>query len=433
MIRLDKLPVVLLCAWLWPAAAMADDWLGWQTMTGDWGGLRTELQNDGIKVTGHYVSEVAGNPVGGLEQGGAYADEFGLGIDVKSDILGWDGGTFHSLITERAGSSLSKDKIGNILTVQEIYGDGQTVRITQLSYEQQLFSGLLDVEGGRMNVENDFATSPKYFDEGLYCYFQNNSICGTPIAAPINSNGYVAYPASSLGAKVKLFFQKNWYLETGAYEVNPSLYQASYGFKFGVNGATGVFTPIEMGITPYFWGLAGNYRVGVYYDNSAGPLASGQVSKFLPSKSPLLSSLPMQMRSGRYGGWVQTDQEIEKDPGGKRGTVLFGAFEWGDRATALITWYGEAGIVRQGTFAGRDGDSIAIGMAIAQINSGIGAYLKAHGAASVAEETMLEVNYGVAVAPWLNIRPGLQYVWHPDGEAERRNAVVIMLKTSVTF
>jgi porin len=413
---------------VWP-----DDWLGWQTMTGDWGGLRTDLQNDGIKVNAHYVSEAAGNPVGGLEQGGAEAGEFGFGIDMKSDILGWEGGTFHSLITERAGSNLSKAKIGNLLTVQEIYGDGQTTRITQLSYEQTLFSGLLDVEAGRMNVENDFATSPKYFGQSLYCNFQNNSICGTPIAAPINSNGYVAYPASSLGAKVKLFLQKNIYVETGAYEVNPSLYAASNGFKFGPSGAQGVFTPVEAGITPYLGGLAGNYRVGAYYDNSDNTTAVGQATKFLPANSPLLSSLPMEMRAGRYGGWVQADQEIEGDTEGKKGTVLFSAFEWGDRATSLITWYGEAGIVRSGTFAGRDADTVALGFALANINSELLAFQKANGTPATAEEMMLELNYGYALAPWLNLRPGVQYVWHPDGEAERRNAVVLMLKTGVTF
>jgi porin len=415
------------------SASWPDGWLDWQTMTGDWGGLRTDLQNDGIKIVGHYVSETAGNPVGGLEQGGGYADEFGIGIDVKSNILGWDGGTFHSLITERAGSDLSKDKIGNILTVQEIYGDGQTVRITQLSYEQTLFSGMLDVEAGRLNVENDFATSPKYFGTSLYCNFQNNSICGTPIAAPINSNGYVAYPASSLGAKVKFYPQPNIYVETGAYEVNPSLFLASNGFKFGPSGAQGVFTPLEFGITPYLGGLAGNYRIGVYYDNSANRTAVQDVSRYLPANSPLLASLPMQMRAGRYGGWVQADQEILGDTLGKKGTVIFSAFEWGDRATALITWYGEAGIVRTGTFAGRDGDSIALGFAIAAINSELLSFEKAHGTNGTAQEMMAELNYGIAIAPWFNLRPGVQYVWHPDGEAERRNAVVLMLKTGVTF
>ncbi len=416
-----------------PAQTWPDDWLSWQTMTGNWDGLRTDLLNDGIKISGHYVSEVAGNPAGGLEQGGAYADEFGIGLDVKSTLFGWDGGTFHGLINERAGSDLSKDKIGNLLTVQEIYGDGQTVRITQLSYEQTLFNGALDVEAGDINTENNFATGPKYYGSSLWCSFQDNAICGTPIAAPVNSNGYVAYPAASLGARVELFLTRSFYVETGAYEVNPSLFLASNGFKLGTNGAEGVAVPVEIGITTYFGGLAGNYRAGAYYDKSSNDTVIGQVSKFLPAGSPLLTTLPSSMQSGRYGGWVLADQAIQQDASRKQGTVLFGAFEWGDRETSLITWYGEAGVVRTGTFPGRAADSLAVGFAVANINSQLLAYEKAHDTPATAQEMLLEANYGVAVAPWLTIRPGVQYVWHPDGEDERRNAVVLMLKTNVAF
>jgi porin len=79
------------------------------------------------------VSETAGNPLGGREQGGGNTGQFGMDIDMKSHILGWQDGTLHALITERAGTDLSKGKIGNLLTVQQIYGAVQTTRITQLS------------------------------------------------------------------------------------------------------------------------------------------------------------------------------------------------------------------------------------------------------------------------------------------------------------
>jgi porin len=430
------MPVIGLAAALAaPLPSRADsgsNWFDWQTMTGDWGGLRTDLKNDGIDIVGHYVSETAGNPVGGAEQGGAYADEFGLGADISSKLLGWDGGTLHSLITERAGSDLSKDKIGNLLTVQEIYGDGQTVRITQLSYEQKLFGNTLDLEAGDINTETDFAASPKYFGAALWCNYQNNAICGTPIAAPVNSNGYVAYPASALGARVKVNLSPNIYIGTGAYEVNPTLYTSSNGFKLGTDGAEGVLTVIEAGWTADFGGMAGNYRVGGYYDNSGNRTAVGQATRFIPADSPVLSELPFANRAGRNGGWVLADQQIQADSA-KTGTVLFGALEYGDHNTALITWYGEAGVLRQGTFVGRDGDSVALGFAIANLNDELLQFEKTHGTPGTSQEFVLELNYGVAVAPWLNMRPGVQYVWHPSGEDERRNALVLALKTSVTF
>jgi porin len=415
-------------------------WLNWKHMTGDWGGLRNDLLNDGITIRGDYVAEIAGNPVGGAEQGGAYAHEIMLGTDIDSKLFGWSGGTLHFTLTERAGSSLSKDKIHNLLTVQEIYGDGQTTRITELSYEQKI-GKILDVAAGRLNTEEDFASSPIYFGDALYCDFQSNAICGTPIAVPINTPGYVAYPASTWGARIKFYPTSGFYAETGAYEVNPTILDASNGFKLSTNGATGVEVPVELGLTvgqgegQYL----GNYRVGAYYDNSDFKRVMQDLSRFVPAGSPILSGLPQSMTAGQYGFWVLADQMVQRDPGtNNRGTTVFAALNWGDKRSALVNWYGEAGVVRHGTFAGRDNDTVALGFAIASINGTLldierGLQAAGYNVPGTAREFMVEANYGYQLSPWLNLRPGMQYVWHPNGEAEIRNALVLDLKIAATF
>ena len=202
-----------------------------------------------------------------------------------------------------------------------------------------------------MNTENDFATGPKYYGSSIWCDFQNNSICGTPIAAPINSNGYVAYPASSWGAKVKVFPQKNVYIEVGAYEVNPSLFLASNGFKLGTDGAVGVATPLEIGVTQFLWPRRQLPRRRLLRQQRQ-PHRRRPGHSLPAREQPRPHRFAFEMRAGRYGGWVLADQSVQQDPGGQKGTVLFSAFEWGDRATALITWYGEGGVVRTGTFPG---------------------------------------------------------------------------------
>ncbi len=92
-----------------------------------------------------------------------------------------------------------------------------------------------------------------------------------------------------------------------------------------------------------------------------------------PQHSAALMALPLEEHAGRYGGWAIADQTVELDPGSdnKRGIALFAALEWGDKATAFLNWYGEAGLVRQGTFTGRDKDTIALGMAVASINGSL--------------------------------------------------------------
>ncbi len=421
-----------------PPAVSTGSWFDWQQLTGDWGGLRSELEQSGVHLNAHYVSEISGNPVGGYNQGGAYAHEFMVSADLDSRLLGWLGGTFHLQITERAGSSLSKDKIHNILTVQEIYGDGQTVRLTQLSYEQTLFGGAVDVEAGHINTENDFASSPVYFSDPIYCDFQNNAICGTPIAAPVNTPGYVAYPASAWGARVKLYLAHDFYLEGGAYEVNPSILASSNGWKLGTGGAEGVATFMETGITvgDRPGGYLGNYRFGAYYDNSSNPTVTSQISRYVAPDLAAVSNLPAMLRSGRYGGWLLADQLVEQDAGG--GIAIFANLQWGDKASAFLNWFGNTGLVRHGTFPGRPDDTLSLGFAIASINGSVGAVLhglqaEGYRVPGVSQESMIEANYGAEITPWANIRPGLQYVFHPAGTNELRNALVFDVKTVLVF
>ena len=47
-------------------------------VTGDWFGLRNTLYNYGLEITGNYTTEPAGNPIGGLEHGETYLDNFGF-------------------------------------------------------------------------------------------------------------------------------------------------------------------------------------------------------------------------------------------------------------------------------------------------------------------------------------------------------------------
>ena len=92
-------------------------------LTGDWGGARTDLGNHGIHVAFQYWTNLAGNPVGGQRQGFTYTDSLNLAIDFDfHKLFAWKGGALHFTFTNRDGTSLSQSYIGNIFTVQQIYG-----------------------------------------------------------------------------------------------------------------------------------------------------------------------------------------------------------------------------------------------------------------------------------------------------------------------
>ena len=52
-------------------------------MTGDWGGKRTWLIEEGVTITASYVMDVLGNIVGGKAKGMAFAGSFGSDINLK--------------------------------------------------------------------------------------------------------------------------------------------------------------------------------------------------------------------------------------------------------------------------------------------------------------------------------------------------------------
>ena len=82
------------------------------------------------------------------------------------------------------------------MSVQEIYGDGQTYLLTIFTYEQKLFNDAIDFTIGRTAIASGFATSP------LYCYYQSNAVCGDLSFFASNINyAWSYYPLTVWGAR----------------------------------------------------------------------------------------------------------------------------------------------------------------------------------------------------------------------------------------
>src|ERR1700733_3056283 len=158
-------------------------------LLGDFDGLRTSLHQFGIDLRADLVSEAAGNASGGRSQAVRDASQFDFGADIDLGRLGIDpNGSLHITFNQRWGRSLSQDAVGSLVSVQEIYGAGQDFRLSELSFEQSFLNHHVDISIGRVVPEDDFASSPVLWDHAsLYCVFQNNGICGTPIGLPSNS------------------------------------------------------------------------------------------------------------------------------------------------------------------------------------------------------------------------------------------------------
>ena len=165
--------------------------------------------------------------------------------------------------------------------------------------------------------------------------------------------------------------------------------------------------------------LPGEYKIGGYFDTSKAP------DEFNPKHQDV----------GRMGFYLEGQQKVFALPSNpKRGLTLSSFYAAGDQDTSLMkqTWH--FGGTWQGTFPGRDLDTVNLGWVAATINSRLVQREKlAHQLSQGATEELVELNYNIVLGPWLNIRPGVQYDVDPSGYQSRANAVTLVIQTKVIF
>jgi porin len=411
---------LLAMAALAPACALAAPG-GASTLTGDWGGARTRYAEAGVNFRGDYVSETFANVRGGRARGSTYAQQLRLGADLDMDrIAGWSGSTLHFTINDRRGAGVSSDYIGNRLPVQEVYG-GPYTRLSEASIEQKLLDGRLNLRLGFFAMGNDLGGM------ALGCQLVNAAFCAHPLSLSGNS-GWYNYPNARWGAAVRYQLRPELLLRTGVYQDNPRLGDKENAFRPFAAGTAGVVLPLELeyapGSAPHSAALPGHYKLGVLYD-TARVKRQGEVGTV----------------GGRYGIYLLADQMVWRQGRAGRGLSVFGQFTANPRASAQITRWYAAGLVKTGTFTGRDADTLALGVVHAQVNprlreSFAAADRSADGYASLpAGETVVELSYGMQPLRWLGVRADVQYVVDPGAFSYRstKNALAIGTQLKITF
>lgn len=401
------------------------------TLTGDWAGKRTTLDNWGIDLQAHLLTESAANPLGGKAQAARYTQQvdFGAAIDLGR-LIGVSGGGIHITFTDRVGRSLSADAIGNEFEVQELYGAGQDFRLAELNYQQGLLSNKIALGVGWSPVGDDFGTIP------ILCVFQNVVLCGHANALATNS-GAQNFPVAEWGAHVTARPAPQFYAATGVYQVNPDADQSNNGFDLSFR-STGIFVPVEICWLRGHSGdeLPGTYKLGAYYNSSPTPNVLTDVN----GSSAGLTGAPFAIENGRWGVYAMADQMVYR-PGGDvgRGLRIGGLAGMGDRQTAKYSYFLAGGGLYQGPFRRRKNDFVSFSVAYVRTNPRLTTYqqdrnLVAPGSVAIQKyESIAEIDYNVQIAPWLSLRPNLQYIINPGGTGKIPNALVLGLFTGVTF
>ncbi len=301
-------------------------------LLGDWGGLRTRLYDKGVDFQLSHVSESAYNPVGGAKSLVDYTDQVGVGarLDLEK-LITLPNSQLQVTYTERAGRNLSQDAgLNTQQLVQEVWGRGQTVRLTELYLQHSFFHGLFDVRWGRMTVGADFAD--------FSCEFQNLTFCGSPLGNLVG-NYIFNWPISQWAARARLNLEGFGYIKVGVFDQN----QQYLGFDNKLwpvwySGSTGVLLPIEFAWLPTFGqgNLPGSYKMGAWFQTGK----ANDVVLDVNGTYSALTGLPPMQRQGQYGGYLTFQQQLTRNasenPKGGWNVFLNGVFA--DAATSATNF-----------------------------------------------------------------------------------------------
>ena len=394
----------------------------------------TKAIDPSLKITAEPVGRIAGG-----KEGGIYSAQQ-VELDLKfnwAKIVNLDGLTSHVTFVNRTGENASLRLLGdNIFQSQAVYGgtNHKPIHLVQAYFEDKLSDGKWDLAAGRLPVGEAFASSP------LYCDFMNTALCGYPHALGAKQ-GFSTFPNSTWGARVKLAPSKQFYFQTGAYQVRPRA-GGPWGFDWGWSGTTGTYVPVEIGWEPKLGGnsLPGHYKVGAGYDTSLYPdnFADRNGNSFV------LSGLPHRERRGRHSFYVLADQMVDRHgEGDQNGLVLMAGAVHSRPINSQISGFVFAGLADQGLVRGRPKDTIGLLFAYAKISdsaiqtqrlqqaSGLPLLYGAKGVQS--HEALIEARYDLVFGKHWHVMPDLQYVIRPGATSAQRNGLLGGLRLTAKF
>src|SRR3954471_23701286 len=222
----------------------------------------------GIKFAATYISEVLGNPTGGLQQGATFEGRLNLAVDLDfQKLAGWKGLTAHANIFAIHGEGLSRSNLRNFFVVSGIEAL-PTVRLYEAYLEQKFFDDKWSIRAGQLAADSEFIAS-KYTD-----VFTNASL-GWPAITSVNlPSGGPSPPLAALGARVRGNLSDNWTVSGAIFDGDaagpgpddPQL-RNNHGTNFRINDP-----PLVIGEVQYIWngkkgdpGLDGKFKIGGWH------------------------------------------------------------------------------------------------------------------------------------------------------------------------
>tara|TARA_R110002096_G_scaffold318022_10_gene512433 strand:- start:4007 stop:5254 length:1248 start_codon:yes stop_codon:yes gene_type:complete len=360
-------------------------------LTGDWGGLRPQLIDNGITPFLYYDTIFGANVSGGIRADQEFAGQVYGGFDLDLEkLFGIQGTMMKMSYVHRHGDSISPS-VGGIYDPMTIFG-GQVSYLYQFFLETQ-FNDQWSLKFGRVSADTDFAKSP------LYGYSLSTAING-PIRATLLENSITSFPYPVWGGRLKYNATDEHQFQLGAYQTGPDQWDfTANGLDFSFGDDDGVSVIAQYDWTPQINGRDARFMLGAInsfrdFDNFDGE----STTDFL------------------FRAYLHGEMEVAD------GLKAFGMISYSDQhEVAKTPMQVSTGLNYQGLFPGRDDDTTFFFATYGQLSDDFGDSI----GENLSHELVYELGHRLQFTDFFYVQPSVQYIQNPGGTGDIDDAFVV--------
>lgn len=434
------------------------------TLTGDWGGLRSELEDKGFTFSATQTSDWLGNINGGDKRAMAYDGLLNVAVDLDfGKMVGVKGLTGRVSGYVIQGYGLTQKAIGGpdnatppmAITNAEV--SPANTLLNEFWLQQSLFEDKFAIKLGALQADNYFANIDS-------AGFMVNSAWGAMATWAANlPGGGSQYPNAVPGVQLVLNPTPEWNIQAAFLNGTPNkgamgdAYNTGLYFPLG----NGVFSIAEVGYKLNPEGaegsegkLSGTYKLGGWYNSANFQSQTTNLAGEALSIGTEDALGDPRSYNSNYGIYLTLDQAVYREANSEdQGANVFGRFTISPQDRNMASWMGQLGVSYTGPFSGRPQDQIGFGYTYLGTSSSYKGEVTSYNGYQMGPDgsgvtvpmakgqSFVELDYKAMISPWWSVQPFIQYVMNPGGNQAQQanpslpvnNMTVLGLRTQVTF
>ncbi|MDH5717389.1 MAG: carbohydrate porin [Spirochaetia bacterium] len=373
-------------------------------LTGDWGGSRQSMVDNGVTFEVVYLSEILYNAAGGIEQDYAWLGNLDVTLDIDMGALAGISGMQVFLYGLGGHGDAPTELLGDAQATSNIETGMDYFKLYEAYIQQSLFDDKVAILAGMHDLNSEF-----YANDPAGVFTNSSMGIGTEIAQA----GPSIFPAVSPALRLLIKPTESYYFSAAGYNAittdpdDPEDAGKTYAdFSFD----SGFLTIAETGLY-----VEGDYKFAL-------------------------------------GGWMFTDKvivgfdEATTEPIEETG---YGAYLLADKTFGDISVFVRfgmtnadiypfaynimEGIVLSGAMWGRGDDSLGIGATTIITSAPFKKSIEDLGGEIDSHETSIELTYILQLTPWMAIQPDVQYVLNPGADPSIDDALAMSLRVELVF